>query len=143
MVKKRAAEALLDSNTALENMHSFEYLRVKLQFLWFRRIRCPSPHGDSTDDVCLIVEHLGRPPTVSGIETENLPIGSVLHIDAFVRCMDVDCCSDAQYQRLQQPMSACHHWSGLSTHGYSASVRPAACDPTAEAAVPRTHPAHA
>ena len=32
--------------------------------------------------------------------------------------MDVDCCSDAQYQRLQQSMSACHHGPGISAHGY-------------------------
>ena len=96
-------------------------------------------HGDSADDVWLIVEHLGRPPTVSGIENENI----VFHIDTFVRGMDVDCCSDAQYQRLQQPVPACHYWPGLSANSHSASVRPAACDPTAETAIPRAHPAHA
>ena len=110
---------------------------------WLRRSRCPSSHGNSTDDVWFIVEHLGRPPTVSGTETEDISIGSVFHIDAFFRGMDVDCCSDAQYQRIQQPMPACHHWPGLSAHSHSPSVRPGACDPTAEIAISRAHPAHA
>ena len=67
----------------------------------------------------------------------------VFHIDAFFRGMDVDCRSDAQYQRIQQPMPACHHLPGLSAHSHSPSVRPGACDPTAEIAISRAHPAHA
>ena len=51
--------------------------------------------------------------------------------------------SDAQYRRLQKPMPACHHCPELSEHGYSASDRPTACDPTAETEILRTHPTHA
>ena len=70
-------------------------------------------------------------------------MGSVFHIDAFFRGMNVDCCSDAQYQRIQQPMPACHHWPGISAHSHSSSVPPGARDPTAEIALYRAHPAHA
>ena len=40
-------------------------------------------------------------------------------------------------------MPACDYWPGLSAYGYSASVRPAACDPTEETAISRARPAHA
>ena len=108
VVKKRAAEALLDQvhvgNTALENVHSSEHLGAKLQCNGsdvadvFHRMAIAQTTCVSLSNIwaCLIVKHLRRPPNVSGIETENLPIGSVLHIDTFVRGMDVDCCSDAQ-----------------------------------------------
>ena len=144
--KKRAAEARLDQvhvgTTALENVHSFEYLGAKLQ--------CDgSDEADVLHRMAIAQTTFG---SLSNIWADHrlsralklrTSIGSVLHIDAFFRGMDVDCCSDAQYQRLQQPMPACHHWPGLSAHSHSPSVRPGACDPTAEIAISRAHPAHA
>ena len=102
-------------NAALEKVNYFEYLGTQIQ--------CDgSDEADVRHRMAIAQTTCGSlsniwepPPTVSGIETGNLPID----IGTFVRGMDVDCCSDSQYQRLQQPMPPRHHWPGLSAHGYS------------------------
>ena len=69
---------------------------------WCRR---NSPHGDSTGNIRIPVQHLERSPPVARPENADLPTVGVLHPNSLVGGLDADRRSLSQHQRLQQPLS--------------------------------------